>query len=496
MWKPVAVGLICLAAGITLPFAFAPYDQYLLAILSPAVLFQAWLKATPPKAFALGYLFGLGMFGAGVNWLHISIHLFGGVSLAGSLSLTFALVAFLALYPATVGYLARKIRARSVFSLLTGIVPALWVLAEWVRTWLFTGFPWLHLGYSLTDTPLAGLAPVTGVFGLSWGLTALTGGLVAIRASRATGQLAIGAGIGLFLLAGWAAGKYDWTRSTGPGFPATVVQGSVPQDMKWRAEFREQSLNRYRTLTEPHWHSRIIVWPETAIPAFPHQIDVFLDELKTRAEAYGADLYVGLPVSSMDESRYYNSLVLLNSEGGIYNKRHLVPFGEYLPMRALLGDLITFLQIPMSDFSPGDQDKALLIGSNAVAGISICYEDTFGEEVIQALPEAEILINVSNDAWFGNSAAPHQHLQMARMRSMETGRYMLRATNTGVSAIIDQKGSIIRRSPQFQPATVTAEVRLYEGLTPYARFGNPPLIIAALLTVLLCLGPRRHASIR
>lgn len=491
MWKKIQGGLICLSAGIALPFAFSPYDQHVLAILSPALLFHALLKATPPRAFTYGYLFGLGMFGAGVNWLHISIHLFGGVNLAGSLLLTFILVAYLALYPALVGYLARRIPARSEFSLLAGMLPALWMLAEWVRTWMLTGFPWLHLGYSQIDTPLAGLAPVAGVFGLSWGLAAVAGGLAAIRLCKRAGRFAVAAGIGLLVLAGWAVGKHDWTRSTEPGFPVTVVQGAVPQDMKWRAEFREQSLERYRTLTEPHWHSRIIVWPETAIPAFSHQVEVFLNQLKSQAEAHGTDLYVGLPVSSRDGHRYYNSLLLLNSAGGIYNKRHLVPFGEYLPMKAWLADLVRFLQIPMSDFSPGDQDRALLIGNNAVAGISICYEDTFGEEVIQALPEAEILINVSNDAWFGDSAAPHQHLQMARMRALETGRYLLRATNTGVSAIIDQKGTIVRHSAQFQPATITAEVKLYEGLTPYASLGNLPVIIAALLTVLLSARLRR-----
>ncbi|MGH8246070.1 MAG: apolipoprotein N-acyltransferase [Gammaproteobacteria bacterium] len=491
MWKAIPGGLICLAAGVALPFAFSPYDLHFLALLSSALLFHAWLKSGPSQAFVYGYLFGLGMFGAGVNWLHISINLFGGVSLAGSLALTFALVAFLALYPALVGYLARTIPARSEFSLLTGMVPALWVLAEWVRTWALTGFPWLHLGYSLTDTPLAGLAPVTGVFGLSWGLTAMAGGLVALPVSRRGGRIAVAAGIAALVTAGWAAGKHDWTRSTEPGLPATVVQGAVPQDMKWRAEFREQALDRYGSLTEPHWHSRIIVWPETAIPAFPHQVEGFLAQLKIRAEANGTDLYVGLPVSSKDGNRYYNSVVLLNSTGGVYNKRHLVPFGEYLPMKPLLGDLVGFLQIPMSDFSPGGRDQALLTGKHAVAGVSICYEDTFGEEVMRALPEAQILINVSNDAWFGDSAAPHQHLQMARMRSLETGRYLLRATNTGVSAIIDQKGVIVRRSAQFQPATISAEVKLYEGLTPYASTGNLPVIIAALLTLLLSASLRR-----
>lgn len=496
MRKTIPRGLICLAAGIALPFAFAPYDVFFLAMLSPALLFQCWLGATPKQALACGYLFGLGMFGAGVNWLHISIHFFGGVSLAGALSLTFALVAFLAIYPALVGYAGRVLHADSDFRFLTGVIPSLWVLAEWFRSWVLTGFPWLHLGYSQIDTPLSGLASVTGVFGLSWAVAAAAGALVAVYACRRARRIAAAAGIGLLVIAGAASLRHDWTEAKETGFAATVIQGSMPQNLKWREEFRDESLQRYRNLTEPHWDSRMIVWPETAIPAFADEVEDFLGDLAARADAARADLYVGLPVRDRDDDRYYNSVVLLSTPAGVYYKRHLVPFGEYLPMKHWLGDLFRFLRIPMSDFSAGTQERPVLAGNNAVAGISICYEDTFGEELIQALPEAEILINVSNDAWFGDSAAPHQHLQMARMRALETGRYLLRATNTGVSAVIDEKGKIVRRSPQFRPATVTAEVQRFEGLTPYARFGNMPVIAAAFLTVLLCARRRDGADPR
>jgi apolipoprotein N-acyltransferase len=254
--------------------------------------------------------------------------------------------------------------------------------------------------------------------------------------------------------------------------------------LKWRPEYRDLSISRYLQLTENHWDADVIVWPETAIPAFSHDIEELLGALSVQARAQNADLYVGLPVQDRSAGRYFNGVVLVNRPGSEYHKRHLVPFGEYLPLRSWLGGLFRFLVIPMSDFSPGTVGSPILEGENGAAGISICYEDAFGEEVIEALPEARFLINVSNDAWFGDSWAPHQHLQIARMRAIETGRYLLRATNSGISAVIDDKGRIIQKSGQFEPAVIRADMVPFTGLTPYARTANSPVVAAALLLVL------------
>ncbi|MBI2992782.1 MAG: apolipoprotein N-acyltransferase [Gammaproteobacteria bacterium] len=443
----------------------------------------------PREAFLRGFLFGVGMFGAGVNWLYISMYEFGGMNLAASVTATAVVVAYLALFPGCVGFLSSRFGRAGGTAHFLCVIPSLWTLGEWVRSWLFSGFPWLNLGYSQTDTLLGGFAVVGGVFGLSALIAIMAGSLVLVCSGERRQRLVAMIVTVLLAAAAWSAGTLEWTRNTRVVLRATLVQGAVPQQLKWRDEQRLRSLEIYRKLTEPHWDSDIIVWPETAIPAFKHQVQDYLDGIANQAVANGADLYVGLPYLDPGRGEYFNSVFLLNRGETAYHKRHLVPFGEYLPLKSTLRAAFSFLQIPMSDFSAGRQAKPVIVGDNAIAGISICYEDTFGEEVIQALPESQILINVSNDAWFGDSAAPHQHLQMARMRSLETRRYLLRATNTGISAVIDDRGRILARSPQFAPAVLGGQVELIEGLTPYARFGNMPIVIAGFLGVLLPLRP-------
>jgi apolipoprotein N-acyltransferase len=477
---------VSLCAGMLLPLAFAPLQLAPLAVLAPALLFLCWRGARPADAFRYGWLFGFGMFGVGVNWLHISINLFGGVNLAGAIAATLLLVAFLALVPAAAGYAARRLAPASTVVFLMGTAPAAWVLGEWTRTWLLTGFPWLFLGYSQTDTPLGALAAPAGVLGVSWATAVIAGVLAAFgglsRMQRALGVAAILIPLG----AGWLSARHDWTLAETQRLSAAVIQGSIRQELKWRPESRDLSIARYLALTEDHWDADIIVWPETAIPAFHTELADFLRILGDQARAEDADLYIGLPIADRASGRYFNGVLLVNRPGSEYHKRHLVPFGEYLPLRPWIGGLFRFLAIPMSDFSPGSANRPLLEGNHGAAGISICYEDAFGAEVIEALPQARLLINVSNDAWFGDSWAPHQHLQIARMRAVETGRFLLRATNTGVSAIIDEKGGIVAASTQSGPAAIRADIKLFGGQTPYARTGNAP-VIGATLFVLLAL---------
>ena len=478
--------LLCLFAGALTSFAFSPYDVYPLAVLGPAVLLIIWRKAGPGRAFYSGYLFGLGLFGVGVNWIHISINLFGGVNFIGAMALTFLFVAFISLYPALVGYSSRRFFSRcSSFNYLVLIAPSVWVLGEWLRGWLFTGFPWLNLGYSQIDSPLGGLAVLTGVYGISWSLMFTAGAFAALfKTDRFQKGIVLTAALFLWG-AGWLAEKHDWTRFQGSEISVALVQGSVPQQLKWNAEMQQVSLDLYKGLSGPYLGSDLIIWPETAIPMFYYPGAAIEKDLLEITHHGHTRLLTGLPYVDRKTDRYYNSIVMFNDKVSYYHKRHLVPFGEYLPFKSLLGNLLKFLQIPMSDFSAGTAARPLLEDDKFAIGVSICYEDTFGEEMIESLPDAEILVNVSNDAWFGDSAAPHQHLQMARMRALESGRYLLRATNNGISAIIDEKGEITGRSAQFIPAVLAGTARLYEGMTPYARLGNTPVITLALLLLLI-----------
>lgn len=475
-----------LASGALTVLGFAPFGLAPLALLGPAVLFRLWLGASPRRAFRLGWLYGVGLMGFGVFWIRISIDQFGGVGtpLAATIAVAFALA--MALYYGLAGWLGARLANGSVGPALLLVFPGAWVLTEWLRGWFLTGFPWLALGYSQIDAPLGGLAPWLGVYGVSLGAV-LSAGLLAYMATPACGRR-YAATAALAVLWGLSAvgGTVQWGTTAGEPFRASVVQGNVEQELKWRPETLYPTLVTYLELTEEAGDSRLVIWPETAVPAFASSVeDQLLRPLEAQAREAGRDMLVGIPLLEGDD-RYYNGMLALGASGRAdYRKRHLVPFGEFLPLKPLLEPLLDFLTIPMSDFSAGPRDrKPLLILAGHPAGISICYEDAFAEEVREALPEAAFLVNASNDAWFGDSLAPHQHLEIARMRSKETGRYLLRATNTGVSAMIGPKGELIAQTRLFEPAVISARVEPLAGATPFVRVGNTGVLFLAALGLL------------
>lgn len=479
--------LLALLAGALLPLAFAPFDFIFLAVLAPALLFALWLQVSPGQAFARGYLFGVGMFGVGVSWVFVSMYENGGVGLAMSLFLTGFFVLFLSLFPALLGYgLARFLPWRHPAAQrlkLLLLFPAAWVLWEWVRGWFFTGFPWLVLGYSQIDGPLAGVAPLLGVYGVSLAAALSAGWLVLLlREGRRVWRGV--AAVGLLMAWGGAAAlnNMSWVQPIGQPLKVTLLQGNIPQDMKWLWDLRDPTLELYTNLTRASWGSDLIVWPETAVPALYDEVEDFFDGLAAEADQHGSALLIGVIYQEPNEGPYYNSVV---SVGGatprqFYHKRHLVPFTEYLPLENVLGGLVRFMQVPMSDFSKGESAAPLRVAGQR-AGISICYEDAFGEETIEALPEATLLVNVTNDAWFGDSIAPPQHLQMARMRALEAGRPLLRATNTGLTAVMDERGRMSSQAPQFEVYALHDSVQPMQGLTPYGRFGNAPVVTAVVI---------------
>ena len=475
-------GLLSLAAGGATAFAFAPYDISVIPFFTLAILFHVWRSNSAGRAFINGYLFGLGLFGVGVSWLHISINLFSGINLAGAYLLTFLLAAYLSLFPALTGFLANCRPVRSDYCFFLVVMPSLWALGEWVRSWLLTGFPWLTLGYTQTDGMLSGYASLTGVFGVSFITAFLAGGVVLLPGKGRRISLALAM---LFVFAaGWQFRALQWTDDSGRDIEVALVQGAVPQEMKWLPEHRNLSLERYPELTEPFWGHDLIIWPETAVPGYLHQYRGYIDGLDRTASHNGSILLVGLPTKDPGRGEQFNSLVLLGPERQVYNKRHLVPFGEYLPLKSLLQWPLDRLQVSVADFSSSAEDGPPLFHADGWSmGLSICFEAVFGAEVRSALPEAQVLVNVSNDAWFGDSASPHQHLQMARMRAIETGRYLLRATNTGISAIIDEKGKIAGRTRQFEPDAVATRVPLFTGSSPYVVTGD--FLIVTLCLVLL-----------
>lgn len=489
--------LAALALGAAVPFAYAPFGYFLLAIIAPALLLMLVAERAPRSAFALGYAFGFGMFGVGVNWVYISIHYYGHSPLPAAIAVMLLLVAFLALFPAVLALLAARARCGEAQRWLL-IWPAGWLVSEWVRSWIFTGFPWLALGYSQIDSPLSGYAPVVGVYGIG-GLTLLSAGMLvwAVRArkrARWIGPLLLA----LIWFGGERLQQIPWTQAAGDALRVSLIQGNIPQEDKWEPKQQVATLERYVAMTRNEWQGAnkadLVVWPETAIPAFQHQVqDDFILPLQDEARAAGSDLLTGVPVLDQEAWEYYNAVISLGQTPGAYYKHHLVPFGEYLPLRRWFGALLQVMPLPVADFSAGALTQPPLEAAGHMVGVSICYEIVFGEEIISKLPAAAFLVNVSNDAWFGDSLAPHQHLEMARMRAAETGRYLLRATNTGISAILGPDGRIIERGPQFQQAVVRGVIEPYRGATPYVQFGNWPALILAFVALSLArLGQQKH----
>ncbi|MAA73269.1 MAG: apolipoprotein N-acyltransferase [Salinisphaeraceae bacterium] len=481
------------AAGAVLPLAFAPWSWWWLAPFCVAVLFHNAWTASPGRAFALGYLFGLGLFGVGVSWIHVSMTQYGGGGPVTSFIATGGLIALLALFPALALCLARGLRPQADAWALWASLPAAWLALEWLRTWLFTGFPWLLLGYSQTDAPLAAaLAPVTGVLGLSAVVTLLAAALVWCAAGRGWRRWAVTAIAVAALGAATHAGlTRDWTRPAGPPLEVALVQGNFDQAEKWRPENRSKTLARYATLSEPLEQADLIVWPETAMPLlYANLPTAYLDKLTRRLDAAEATLILGAPTRG-ESGRIFNSAVAVGTSAA-YAKRHLVPFGEYVPLRGLFGDLLDVLGAPESDFAPGAQATLLPVAEYRAA-IAICYEIIFPSEVASLAAGSNFIVNMSNDAWFGDSIGPWQHLQIARMRAMETQRYVLRATNTGVTAVINDRGRVRAQAQQFEAVKLVSNLVPRTGLTPYLRWRDAPLLIT-ITVLLLFLTIRRGAG--
>jgi apolipoprotein N-acyltransferase len=488
---PRADGL-ALIAGAFLPLAFAPIGFFPLAVFTPAVLFLLWLEVTPRRALWRGFLFGVGVNAVGVSWVYVAIHDFGYAPVPLAVSLTALFVAFLAVYPALLGWLAVRFLRTAEWLRLALLFPAAWVLMEWLRGWLFTGFPWLNLGYSQIDSPLRGFAPLLGAYGVSLATVLAAGLLATLVVTRGRARAASAALLVALFAAGAGLSVLRWTAPSAPPLSVALVQGNVPQDTKWRPELVQHTLDLYAGLTRQHWDSRLILWPEAAITAFYHEVaGDYLPALAAEARRHGSSIVLGIPVLDRPNRRMHNSLVSLGEHPGLYHKRHLVPFGDFVPFEAWLRGLLGFFDLPMSGFSPGPAEQPLLEAAGEKLASAICYEDIFGEELIAALPQASLLVNATNNAWYGNSFAPHQHLEMSRFRALETGRYMLRVTTNGVSAIIRPDGQVAVRSRQFQTEVVTGTAVPHAGDTPYVRLGNTPLIgLSAVLLLVVGRGWR------
>ena len=466
--------MIPFLAGAATVLAFAPAGVYPVAVGTFALLIRAWMHAPPRRCFWIGFWFGFGLYGAGVSWVYVSLHTFGGMPapLAGIATLGFC--AFLALFPALAGWLQARIPApepaRAIF-----LIPSAWVLFEWALEWIFTGFPWLAIGYAAVGWPLQGFGPIGGVYLLTFATVAIAGLLwVLLHDAR---KAAFASAIVMIFVVGWALHTLEWTRPSGGPVSAALLQGNIEQEMKFTPERYPAIFEAYARLAEGS-NAKLIVLPETALPKFYHRLaPAEVARLEAAARSNSGDLLLGVPY--LEGESYFNSVVTLGvSPPQIYHKVHLVPFGEFIPPG--FGWVLAILHIPLADFGRGSPGQPPLAVAGQRVAVNVCYEDVFGEEMAARASDATLLVNVSNVAWFGDSLAPAQHLQIARLRAIETRRMHLTATNTGITAAIDRDGRVLGRLPQFAEARLEVAAQGYEGVTPYMRLRDWPIVLFAL----------------
>ncbi len=476
--RPRQILLLAPAAGALVTLSLAPWTLWPAGILSCAV--YAWLLSTcsPGQAAWRGWLFGLGMFGSGVSWVYVSIHVYGNAGAPLAALLTALFCAGLALLHALFGWIYARLVRPLPGGMLAGF-PALWVLFEWLRGWLLTGFPWLYLGNAHVDTWIAGWAPVLGVYGLSL-ICAITGcSLFLAWRSRQPAALLVYGGLTATLWLGGAVLKpVEWVAPAAERpLSVTLYQPSIPLREKWDRRRFPDILEQFRGAADALADSELVIWPESAIPAYYQSVRPFLDRLASWAELAESTLILGIPYRGED-GQAFNSIVALGNGEGLYHKQRLVPFGEYVPLEHLLRGLIDFFDLPMSDFSAGPRNQAPLTAGGFRVAPFICYEIVYPDLVARGARGADLLVTVSNDSWFGASIGPLQHLQIARMRALENGRYLLRGTNDGVTAIIDHRGRVMARLPQFEEASLRGQAEVMLGATPFGSFGSKPVVTA------------------
>ena len=482
--------LLALLAGGSMVFAFAPFPTYLLPIawLAPAVFFWLNLKSISlAQRLRLAWVFGVGLFAGGAHWIYFSIHFFGGANTVVAVLMVTVFVVIMALFLLVFGWLAAYVTHFPTSVRLLVAYPAIWVLTEWFRGWFLTGFPWLQLGNTQIDTWLAHYAPVTGVLGVSWMVVFGAGALVLLIVGSMK-ERAIAVGLATLTTAlGFGLSQVNWTQVKGDPIYVSMLQGNVDQFTKWDPAFRNENVQAYLNLMDGDKYpdvekSQLVIWPETALSDFFHQShDDVLLPLQGWAKDANADLLVGGFYYNRDKEAVYNAIMAIGAGHdvdkalatgeNIYGKQHLVPFSEYIPLLKYLRFLENVIKLPYDNVTPWEGANTLTVAGQLVR-LSICYEDAYATEMAKGLPEASMLVNVSNDGWFTGSIEPAQHAQIARMRALETGRFLLRATNNGLSEIINEKGKVLFGVPQYVPTVLTGFAVPMSGATPFVTIGN------------------------
>jgi apolipoprotein N-acyltransferase len=475
---PKLISLIGLFAGAIGVTSFSPFHFWPGYFIS-LIVFSLLILTSPSAKHATwrGVSVALGFFGAGVSWVYVSIAEYGQVGSVIAGLITFAFISVLATFWAFSAWASWQLNQR-----FPQIPASLWVtlgllFGEFARGSLFTGFPWLLPGYAIENTWLFELLPIGGIW-LTSACVVLTSSVVAGLLMRHNNQLILI--LALIIVWGGAAFLHyvpiSWVQQTGT-LKTTLIQGNVKQDEKWLAQTAQQSLAYYQQATIEHLDSELVIWPETAITYTYPQIKPYFAPFSEELADSNTTLITGIPDVSADKQNYYNAIWATGNGFGLYYKRRLVPFGEYIPFEEYIGPVLDVFGMPMSSFKAGEENQPVLqVGEWGIAPF-ICYEIVYAEQVRRMVRDSDFLITISNDGWFGTSFGPWQHLQIAQFRAKESGRYVIRATNTGITAFINEKGEVVAQAPQFERTTLTAQAKAFTGNTPYVQWGYWPTLL-------------------
>lgn len=494
------LSLLAIAAGALSTLAFAPYGLWPLALVS-ILLFLILIQSRSAKQAAwLGWLWGIGSFATGISWVHVSIDTFGGMPKIASLFLMALLIGYLAVYPALFAGITNRYFPKNNLTRYTLAVPILWLISDWLRGWVMTGFPWLWMGYSQIDSPLGNFAPLGGVDLVTFA-TVLIASLTTLTLLTKRWSLALAPAV--IFATGYGLNAAHWvTPNPDSRTSFALVQGNIDQASKWLPSERWPTIIKYTDLTKEHRDADIIIWPEAAIPAFEYEIASYLANLDALVKEYDSAMITGV-INRSDEGLYYNSVLAVGQTGqdysynpeDRYHKHHLLPFGEFVPFEDILRPLAPFFNLPMSSFSRGAYVQPNVVANGKDFAAALCYEIIFNEQIRHNVnDDTDFILTLSNDAWFGDSIGPQQHMEIARMRALELGKPVIRSTNNGVTAITDYRGNIVAQIPQFETAVLTAEVESTDGQTPYHGVGRWPLYIWSVLGLLLAAWLRKRTA--